>query len=70
MLFQIVSLAGAGMILAAYAASQLGRMNRQSALYLCLNLAGSTILTVSALRARSLGLTALEGPGRSSVSVP
>ena len=61
MIGQAVSLLGAGMILFAYAAQQLGRLDRDSPLYLGLNLAGSCILTVVAIRTGSLGLTAMEG---------
>ena len=61
MIRQIVSLLAAGMILYAYGAHQLGRLERDGALYLALNLAGSTILTAIAVQTGSLGLTAMEG---------
>lgn len=61
MIEQVVSLVGAAMILAAFGAQQAGRLDGKSTLYLVLNLAGSAILTYSAIRARSAGLTALEG---------
>jgi hypothetical protein len=61
MITQAVSLLGAAMILFAYGAHQLGRLERDGPLYLGLNLAGSCILTVVAIRTGSLGLTAMEG---------
>jgi hypothetical protein len=61
MLLQLISLGGAAMILAAYGGQQLGRMDRGGGLYLGLNLVGSAILTFSAICARSLGLSVLEG---------
>jgi hypothetical protein len=61
MIGQAVSLLGAAMILFAYGAQQLGRLERDGPLYQGLNLAGSCILTVVAIRTGSLGLTAMEG---------
>lgn len=61
MIGQIISLAGAGMILAAFAAQQAGRLRPEDAAYLVLNLAGSAILTYFAVEARNLGLIVLEG---------
>jgi hypothetical protein len=61
MIGQAVSLLGAAMILFAYGAHQLGKLGRNGPLYQGLNLAGSGILTVVALRTGSLGLTAMEG---------
>ncbi len=61
MLEQAISLVGALMILAAYAAHQMGRLDRNSILYLVLNTIGAVILGIVALRARQAGLTLLEG---------
>jgi hypothetical protein len=61
MIGQIVSLAGAAMILAAFAAQQAGKLDGQSLAYLTLNLAGSVILTYFAVEARNSGLILLEG---------
>lgn len=61
MIGQIVSLVGAGMILAAFAAQQAGKLGRENLAYLLLNLFGSAILTYFAVEAKSSGLIALEG---------
>lgn len=61
MIGQLVSLAGALMILAAFAAQQAGKWKGEDAPYLVLNLVGSLILTWSAVKAGSLGLIVLEG---------
>jgi uncharacterized membrane protein HdeD (DUF308 family) len=58
---QGVSLVGALMILAAFAAQQAGKLGREDLLYLLLNLVGSVILTYFAWQARNAGLTVLEG---------
>jgi hypothetical protein len=46
---QVVQVAGALLILAAFAAQQLGRMRADSRTYLALNLVGSTVLAGLAL---------------------
>jgi hypothetical protein len=61
MIGQLISLAGAASILAAFAAQQGGRLRSDGVAYLALNLAGSAILTYFAVEARNLGLIALEG---------
>lgn len=61
MIGQAISLAGAAMILAAFAAQQAGRMRPTDTVYLVLNFAGSAILAYFALEARNLGLIVLEG---------
>jgi tryptophan-rich sensory protein len=61
MLEQVISLVGAVMIMIAYAANQMGRLDRNSILYLALNTAGAIILGIIALRAKQAGLTLLEG---------
>jgi hypothetical protein len=58
---QVVSLAGAAMILVAFAAQQAGKLAPQTPLYLVLNLAGAAILAYFAVEARNLGLIVLEG---------
>jgi hypothetical protein len=58
---QAISLVGAVMILAAYAANQAGKLGREDLSYLWLNLVGSVILAYFAWEARNAGLTALEG---------
>lgn len=61
MIEQIISLAGAGMILLAYAALQWKWIAPNHLSYILLNLIGSVILAVIAFRIRQVGLTALEG---------
>jgi hypothetical protein len=61
MIGQAVSLLGAAMILAAFAAQQARRLSSDGPLYLALNFAGSAILTYFAVASRSSGLIALEG---------
>jgi hypothetical protein len=58
---QVVSIAGALLILAAYAASQLGWLDRRDAVYNLLNLVGALVLTVIAFRAGQWGFVLLEG---------
>jgi len=61
MLYQLVSLVGAAMILAAYVAYQRGRMGREDALYNLLNFVGSGLLTWIAAVDRRWGFIILEG---------
>lgn len=61
MIGQAISLVGAALILAAFAAQQGGRLSPDATTYLALNLAGSAILTYFAVEARNLGLIVLEG---------
>ena len=56
-MYQIVQVAGALLVLIAFAASQFGWMLMQSPIYLALNLVGATVLA----RGR---------PGRSAVGLP
>ena len=60
MIGQVVSLAGAAMILAAFAAQQAGRWKPTDRPYLALNFAGSAILAYFAVLAGNLGLIVLE----------
>ena len=61
MIGQLISLAAAAMILAAFAAQQAGRLSPSDSLYLVLNFVGSAILAYFAVEARNLGLIVLEG---------
>ena len=61
MIGQVISLIGAGMILAAFGAQQAGKLQPADRSYLWLNIAGSAILTWFAVEARNLGLIVLEG---------
>ena len=61
MLEQLISLIGAAMILIAYGANQMGRMDRNSPVYLTLNFVGAIILGIIAARVKQIGLTILEG---------
>lgn len=58
---QVVQIAGALLILTAFAAVQFDRMRPDSRLYLTLNLAGSAILAVLAVVAEQWGFVLLEG---------
>jgi hypothetical protein len=60
-MMQIASLLGAALILAAYAAHQAGRMDRESLLYHSLNALGGIILCVVAIDASQAGFIVLEG---------
>jgi hypothetical protein len=60
-LAKAVSLCGALLVLVAYAANQMGRMDSRRFPYLVLNLMGGGILTYFALRAGDPGLTLMEG---------
>ena len=58
---QLVQIIGAILILVAYAAAQLERLDPQSRLYLGLNLVGSLILGVLAAGTAQWGFLLLEG---------
>ena len=59
--WKILSLLGAAAVLAAYGASQLGRLDPRGFAYLALNLIGGGILTFFAVRAGDPGLMLMEG---------
>jgi hypothetical protein len=58
---QLVQIAGALLILAAFVTAQLGWLDGQSYSYLILNLVGSAVLAVDAWREEQLGFPVLEG---------
>lgn len=60
-MIQVVSLAGAFLILIPFALSQLGRMAVKSLPYQAMNLAGSAMLTTVAVIGHQYGFILLEG---------
>jgi membrane-bound ClpP family serine protease len=59
--FQAIQIAGALLILLAFAAAQAGWMDQKSVAYLSLNLVGSAILGVQATMHKEWGFVLLEG---------
>ena len=57
---QALQVVGALLILVAFAAAQLGRLDQRSYLYLLLNLVGSAILAYLALETQQWGFVLLE----------
>jgi predicted anti-sigma-YlaC factor YlaD len=60
MLFQLLSLAGAALVLVAFIALQLGRMEREDVAFNVLNFFGSAALAWVAIADRRLGFIVLE----------
>ena len=58
---QVVQVAGALLILVAFAAAQFGKLDVESRVYLWLNLVGSLVLAVLAWHERQWGFLLLEG---------
>jgi membrane-bound ClpP family serine protease len=58
---QVIQVGGALLILVAFVAAQLGKLDPQAWSYLILNLVGSAILTVDAYLGREWGFLLLEG---------
>lgn len=61
MLYQLLSLAGAAIVLVAFAGLQTGKLDRRSVWFNALNLAGSLLLLWVAIYDRRAGFIALEG---------
>ncbi len=66
---QLISVAGALLVLVAYAGQQMGVIDRTNPLYSWMNLIGSLVLTVIAFRGQQWGFMLLEGVW-AIVSVP
>lgn len=60
MLYQVISLIGAALVLAAYAALQRGHLSREDRVFNLMNLVGSWLLTWVAIVDRRWGFIALE----------
>ena len=58
---QVIQIVGALIVLAAFAASQVGELPTDSRLYLALNLVGSVILAILAVVEGQIGFLLLEG---------
>jgi hypothetical protein len=58
---QVIQIVGAALILTAYVAAQIERLDPQSRLYLSLNLIGSIVLAVLAAGGAQWGFLLLEG---------
>jgi hypothetical protein len=61
MLMQVISIAGAVMVLIAYAAHQMERMRVETFAYQLLNLCGGAMLVAAAITTRQAGLILMEG---------
>ena len=61
MLMQAISIAGAVMVLIAYAAHQMERMRVETYAYQLLNLFGGALLVAAAITTRQAGLILMEG---------
>jgi len=70
MLFQLLSLAGAALVLVAFIALQLGRMEREDVAFNVLNFAGSVLLGWVAIVDHRLGFIVLESAWAAFSLVP
>ena len=61
MTMQVISIAGAVMVLFAFAAHQMDRMRKETYAYQLLNLAGGVLLVTAAMTTRQAGLILMEG---------
>lgn len=61
MFYQVLSIVGALLILAAFAGHQAKRLASESAMYQFLNLAGGLFLFVTAIEGRQYGFILMEG---------
>lgn len=61
MVMQAISIAGAVMVLIAYAAHQMERMRAETYVYQLLNLCGGAMLVAAAITTRQAGLILMEG---------
>jgi hypothetical protein len=61
MVYQIISIIGAVVILAAYALQHAKKVHAETAAYLALNLIGGVLLCVTAVANRQYGFIMLEG---------
>ena len=61
MAYQVVSIVGAVLILAAYAAQQWKKLEPETVAYQVLNCIGGTLLCIAAVASRQIGFIVLEG---------
>jgi hypothetical protein len=61
MIYQLISLIGAVLILGAFAAAQMRKLEHQSVPYQLMNLAGGVCLCIAAVAALQYGFILLEG---------
>ena len=61
MLMQLISIAGAVLMLGAYAAHQMERLGRDTYAYQLMNLIGAAALTAAAMATKQAGLILVEG---------
>jgi hypothetical protein len=61
MVYQLISIAGAIMILGTYTAHQAKRLNHETVAYQVLNMLGGACLTIAAVAAAQYGFIMLEG---------